>query len=100
LRNLIKAVPYKIHKVLTDNGIQFTNHNHHKHAFTHIFERVCNENKIEHRKTKVKHPWTNGQVERMNRTLKEATVNTFYYASHDDLKKHLHAYLMAYNFAK
>ena len=36
----------------------------------------------------------------MNRSLKEATVNTFYYASHDELKKHLHAYLMAYNFAK
>ena len=100
LRNLIKAVPYKINKVLTDNGIQFTNHDHHKNAFTHIFERVCNENKIEHRKTKIKHPWTNGQVERMNRTLKEATVNSFHYASHDELKQHLHAYLMAYNFAK
>lgn len=36
----------------------------------------------------------------MNKTLKEATVNNFHYASHDELKKHLHAYLMAYNFAK
>ena len=100
LHDLIKAVPYKIHKVLTDNGIQFTNHDHHKYAFTHIFERVCNEHKIEHRKTKIKHPWTNGQVERMDRTLKEATVNSFYYSSHDELKQHLHSYLMAYNFAK
>ena len=25
LRNLIKMVPYKIHTILTDNGIQFTN---------------------------------------------------------------------------
>ncbi|MHC0449467.1 MAG: IS481 family transposase, partial [Candidatus Lariskella arthropodorum] len=100
LTNLIKALPYKIHKVLTDNGIQFTNHAHHKHAFTHIFERVCRENHIEHRKTKVKHPWTNGQVERMNRTLKDATVNAFYYATHEQLKIHLNAYLMAYNFAK
>ena len=100
LRNLIKAVPYKIHKALTDNGIPFTNHDHHKNAFTPIFECVCNEHQIEHRKTKVKHPWTNGQVERMNRTLKEATVHTFHYASHDELKKPLQAYLMAYNFAK
>lgn len=53
LRNLIKAVPYNIHKVLTDNGIQFTNHDHHKNAFTHIFESVCNEHQIEH---KIKHP--------------------------------------------
>ena len=100
LRNLIKAVPYKIHKVLTDNGIQFTNHEHHRHAFTHIFDRICNENKIEHRKTKVKHPWTNGQVERINRTIKDATVKSFKYMNHDELKQHLHSYLMAYNFAK
>ena len=59
LRNLIKAAPYKIYKVLTDHGIQFTNHDHHKNAFTHIFESVCNYNNIEHRKSNIKHPWTN-----------------------------------------
>lgn len=100
LDNLVEAVPYKIHKVLTDNGIQFTNHDRHIHAFPHIFGRVCDKHDIEHRKTKVKHPWTNGQVERMNRTIKDATVNTFTYASHEELKQHLHAYLMTYNFAK
>lgn len=61
LRNLVAAVPYAIHTVLTDNGIQFTNHAHHKYAFHHIFDRVCDENGIEHRLTKVKHPWINGQ---------------------------------------
>jgi transposase-like protein len=100
LKNLIKAIPYKIHTVLTDNGIQFTNRQDQKYALVHIFERVCKANNIEHRKTKVKHPWTNGQVERMNRTLKEATVNTFKYSNHKQLKEHLHAYLMVYNFAK
>ncbi|MGH6836555.1 MAG: integrase core domain-containing protein, partial [Methylocella sp.] len=50
--------------------------------------------------TKVNHPWTNGQVERMNRTIKDATVKRYYYQSHDHLKPHLHAFLMAYNFAK
>jgi Integrase core domain len=82
LRNLIAAVPYAIHIVLTDNlvlsldegGIQFTNMAHHKYAFHHIFDRVCDEHEIEHRLTKIKHPWNNGQVERMNRTIKEATV--------------------------
>ncbi len=100
LRHLVDAVPYHITKILTDNGIQFTNHAHHIHAFPPIFERVCRENPIEHRLTKIKHPWTNGQVERMNRTLKEATVKTFYDATHQQLKEHLYAYLMAYNFAK
>jgi hypothetical protein len=51
LRNLIAAVPYTIHTILTDNGIQFTNRACDRHAFEHIFDRVCNENDIEHRLT-------------------------------------------------
>jgi transposase InsO family protein len=39
----------------------------------HAFELACAKNDIDHRLTKPKHPWTNGQVERMNRTIKEAT---------------------------
>ena len=35
----------------------------------------------------------------MNRTLKEATVKRFYYETHAQLKEHLQAFLMAYNFA-
>ena len=100
LRNLIAAVPYKIHTILTDNGIQFCNHERHRYAFPHIFDRVCVANGIEHRLTKINHPWTNGQVERMNRTLKEATVKKFYYETHQHLKEHLQTFLMAYNFAK
>lgn len=100
LRNLIAAIPYKIHTVLTDNGIQFTNRKRDIYAFHHIFDRVCHENGIDHRLTKTNHPWTNGQVERMNRTLKEATVKRYYYETHDHLKEHLYAFLMAYHFAK
>ncbi|BDA83646.1 hypothetical protein Sa4125_11880 [Aureimonas sp. SA4125] len=82
LRDLIAAMPYAIHTVLTDNGIQFTNRACDRYAFHHIFDRVCDENGIEHRLTKVKHPWTNGQVERMNRTIKDATVKRFHYDDH------------------
>ncbi len=100
LRNLIAAVPYAIHTVLTDNGIQFTNQARHKYASHHIFDRVCDENGVEHRLTKVKHPWTNGQVERMNRTIKEATVKRYHYDSHDQLTAHLHAFIDAYNYGR
>ena len=100
LQNLINAVPYKIHTILTDNGIQFTNRQKDRYAFEHIFVRICRENGIEHRLTKVSHPWTNGQVERMNRTLKEATVKRYYYQTHAHLKQHLYDFLNAYNFAK
>ncbi len=65
----IEAVPYKIHTVLTDNGIPFTVSPRYADGptarhMTHMFDRRCQENEIEHRLTKVKHPWTNGQVER------------------------------------
>jgi len=63
LHDLLPALPYRIHAVLTDNGIQFTNRVLDAHTFAHIFDRVCRENGIEHRLTKVRHPWTNGQVE-------------------------------------
>jgi transposase InsO family protein len=100
LRNLVATVPYAIHTVLTDNGIQFTNQERHRYAFVHIFDRVCNEQGIEHRLTKIKHPWTNGQVERMNRTIKEATVKRFHYDDHNQLRSHLNDFVAAYNFAR
>jgi len=100
LRNFINVLPYKIHTILTDNGIQFTNRKMDKMAGWHIFDRVCDENDIEHRLTKIAHPWTNGQVERMNRTIKEATVKRYYYDNHDQLRSHLSDFINAYNYAK
>jgi transposase-like protein len=114
LKRLIKAVPYKVHTVLTDNGVQFTTPGNVASAakdirevldrgglvWAHGFELVCAQNDIDHRLTKPNHPWTNGQVERMNRTLKEATTRRYYYDSHDQLRAHLAAFVDAYNFAK
>jgi hypothetical protein len=42
----------------------------------------------------------NGQVERMNRTIKEATVRRFHYETHRQLEQHLANFVAAYNFAK
>ena len=97
LRALIEAVPYKIHTVLTDNGIQFCDLPSRRNGptarlCTHMFDRTCRENGIEHRLTKPNHPWTNGQVERMNRTIKEATVKRYHYDQHAQLKTHINAY--------
>ena len=100
LRHLIAAVPYKIHTILTDNGIQFANRKSDRYAFRLMFDSICAQHGIEHRLTKPNHPWTNGQVERMNRTLKEATVYRYYYDTHQQLRDHLVTFLMAYNFAK
>jgi transposase InsO family protein len=103
LRNLIKAVPYKVHTVLTDNGTHFTDPSgeswtvadikamiERKEPFwAHAFDVACARNDIDHRLTKPKHPWTNGQVERMHRTIKDATVKRFHYDTHDELRSHL-----------
>lgn len=40
--------------------------------------------------------WTNGQVERVNHTLKATTMRTY----HDQLREHLSAFLNADKFAK
>ncbi len=98
--NRITVLPYKIIKILTDTGIQFTNGNGDKYAFMHTSDRICYENNIEHRLTKINHPWTNGPVERMNRTLKEASVKRYHYDNHHRLKQPMHAFVNAYNFAK
>jgi transposase InsO family protein len=114
LRRLIEIVPYKIHTVLTDNGTHFTDPRGdswtvaevkrllaEKALFRcHGFILACAQNDIEHRLTKPNHPWTNGQVERMNRTIKDATVRRYHYETHDRLCEHLRAFLDAYNFAK
>jgi len=113
LRRLVDRVPYAIHTVLTDNGFQFTAPRgswtvgeirqmlaSHQRFRAHAFDFACAQLDIEHRLTKFNHPWTNGQVERMIRTLKEATVRRFYYESHQSLREHLATFLDAYNFAK
>jgi transposase InsO family protein len=108
LRALIAAVPYTIHTVLTDNGTPCTELAHFRNGvenqeavqhpeglyLIHAFDDACEQHGIEHRLTQPGYPWTNGQVERMNRTLKEATVKRYDYATHQQLKEHLD------NFAK
>ena len=102
---LIAAVPYKIHTILTDNGIQFRFAPRYANGptarfMTHMFDMRCRENGIEHRFTKINHPWTNGQVERMNRTIKDATVRRYHYDNHGQFRCHLDAFVSAYNFGR
>ncbi|MFN8874268.1 MAG: IS481 family transposase [Brevundimonas sp.] len=103
LDHLLQAVPYRIHTILTDNGIQFAEQPRNRNtawARQMRFDMICEANDIEHRLTKPNHPWTNGQVERMKRTIKDATVKRFNYDSHDELRQHLADFIDAYNFAR
>jgi transposase InsO family protein len=103
LELLLDAVPYRIHTILTDNGIQFAEQPRNRdtaYSRQMRFDMICEANGIEHRLTKPNHPWTNGQVERMNRTIKDATVKRYHYDSHEQLRSHLADFLDAYNFAR
>ena len=103
LRSVVAAFPYQIHTVLTDNGTPFADQPRYRSGPTarlrgHAFDRVCREHGIEHRLTKPYHPWTNGQAERMNRTVKDATVKVFHYETLASLSAHVLAFVTAYTF--
>ena len=105
LRSALDAFPYKIHTVLTDNGIAFADQPRNRGGWTarfrgHAFDRVCLEHGIDHRLTKPHRPWTNGQAEQMNRTIEDATVKAFHYPGLEALQAHVLAFIRAYNFAK
>src|SRR4030042_790798 len=87
-----------IQPVLTDNGLEFTTHHQSKN---HSFERLLQELKINHRLTKVRHPWTNGACERLNRTLLEefyqVAFRTNIYHSVQQLNDDLNRFMELYN---
>ena len=56
LRRVLDKLPYKAHKVLTDNGVQFTAQPHQLLPGGHSFDRVCAEYGVAHRLTKPAHP--------------------------------------------
>lgn len=54
-----------------------------------LFGLFCEANDIEHLLTKPNHSWTNRQVERMNRTIKDATVKCSRKNDYNQLHAHL-----------
>jgi hypothetical protein len=87
--------------MLTDDGIQFRFAPRCADGATarytaHMFGMQCRVNGIWHGSTQANHAWTDGQVERMNRTIREAAVKRFHYDSRDQLRRSLDV-LTAYN---
>ena len=50
------------------------------------FGMICGANGIAHHLTQPNHPWTNGQVERMRRTIRDATGKQYHSDNHDQLR--------------
>jgi len=66
----------------------------------HEFDSICLDNNIQHRLTRFKHPWTNGQVEVFCRVLKDHTTKAYHYDSIEQLKHHIMSFLLLYNYQK
>lgn len=96
---LAGAYGIMVKTVLTDNGKEFTTHWASK---KHRFENALKNKGIKHRYTKVKHPWTNGFAERLNRTILEefyqVTLRKKKYIGIQDLQVDLDRFIEFYNF--
>lgn len=84
-----------VNAILTDNGREFCGKD------THPYELYLELNDIEHRKTQVRRPQTNGFVERFNRTVLDEffriAFRTKLYESVEVLQLDLDAWLVHYN---
>lgn len=104
LKNVLAFFPYKIHRILTDNGKQFTYRSLPKKQRPplkrHPFTQLCYQHHIKHKLTPFYSPQTNGQVERMNLTIKEATLHFFHYETIQQFKHSLAHFLNYYNCKK
>jgi len=99
LERLIAAAPFRIEKVLSDNGPEFTDRWAHARertpTGTHLFDRVCAAHGIEHRLIRPWRPQTNGMVERFNGRVEEQLGRTRFESS-AELRRGLEAYLQVY----
>lgn len=103
LKRVLAFFPFKIEKLLTDNGREFTlatfkNRWGTKTKTVHPFEQLCREQQIEHRKTRPYTPKTNGLVERTNGLIKENTTKAHHYQNLQQMEEDLHAWFVQYNF--
>jgi transposase InsO family protein len=63
-------------EVLTDNGKVFTGRFHKPGVPVEVlFDRICRENGITHRLTKVRSPTTTGKIERLHQTLQDELLD-------------------------
>ncbi len=88
-----------VHAILTDNGREF-----HGRPYKHPYELFCTIENIQHRRTKIRSPWTNGFVERLNRTILDEFLRVQggqrTWVTLDDIQRDLDNFLYHYNFQR
>lgn len=89
----------KVEHVLTDNGREYCGR-----PMIHPYQIFLEFNDIEHRRTQVARPRTNGFVERFNRTVLDEffreTFRSKFYSSMEELQQDLDEWLHNYNYER
>jgi transposase InsO family protein len=97
-----KALPFfdehgiRILRVLTDNGREYRGRQE-----THPYELFLHLNDIEHTRTKVRRPQTNGSVERLNQTIGDEFYQIAFrkklYSTLEEIQADLDSFMAIYN---
>ncbi len=90
LNKLVKFFPYRIHRILTDNGKEVGKE----------FSLECKRLGIKHKRTKIKHPWTNGQAEATVKIIKKETIQKVFYQNYSQIEEDLLKWQNEYNFKR
>lgn len=103
LQKCLDFFPFRIEKILTDNGREFTlegfkNRWGTKVTTTHPFGQLCLQEGIEHRRTKPYTPQTNGLAERLNGLTKANTTKQQRYTSPHEMITDLKRWMVRYDF--
>ncbi len=95
LEQVVDECPYTIEVWYTDHGREWEGN-----PKVHAFMKLCSENKIEQRFTRVRTPRTNGKAERVIRTLKEMWHDQTRFKSSVHRKQELARFVNYYNTVK
>ena len=100
LEAVVAAAPFKIEKLLTDNGKEFTDRfcatGERDPTGRHKVDRVCVAHGIEHRLIAPRKPQTNGMVERFNGRI-AGILSAAHFANSKQMTETLMQYAMLYN---
>jgi len=91
LEEVIKAMPFKIESVYSDNGPEY------KGNKNNVFVKSCQRHRINQKFTKPHHPYTNGKAERMIKTLMSEWHKYRHFISREQRRRFLYAYVNWYN---
>jgi len=91
----LEECPYTIEQFYSDNGKEYRGDPTH-----HAFMKLCLENNIEQRFTRVKTPRTNGKAERVIRTIMELWHDKTRFCSPAHRKTELKRFINFYNGVK